>query len=204
VQLDVKSVAAAAFALSLLISATQAQDRQRWSLRAGVHPMQPKPDNHASIDVSDGAAVTFSATYMLDRHWGIEALAALPVTHDMAIHDAGKVARFEQLPPTLTVQYYFYDPNGRIRAYVGAGLNYTTFHDERTSGALAGAQLSLASSIGPSAQLGLEFDSGGAWFVALDARWFDIDSDARLDGVSVGAIELDPYAVGMFIGRRLR
>lgn len=199
-----KSLAVAAFGLCLTVASVQAQDAPQWSLRAGVHPVQPKPHNHEVIDVGDGAAVTFAATYMLDGHWGIEAFASLPVSHDIGLRDQGRAGQIEQLPSTLSIQYYFYDPNGRIRAYAGAGLNYTAFFNERTSGALAGSQLSLDSSIGPSAQLGLDFEVGRAWFVALDARWFDIDTEARLDGEHLGTIELDPYAVGLFIGRHLR
>lgn len=199
-----KSLAAVALGLGLAFSCVHAQDAPHWNLRAGVHPVQPKLHNSDLIDVGDGAAVTFAATYMLDSHWGIEAFAALPVSHDLTLRDQGHAGRIEQLPPTVSIQYYFYDPNGRIRAYVGAGLNYTVFFNERTSGALTGAELSLASSIGPSAQLGLDFDLARAWFVALDARWFDIDTEARLDGARLGTIEIDPYAVGLFIGRRLR
>jgi outer membrane protein len=188
--------------LGLAVTSVQAQDGPHWNLRAGLHPVQPQPHNHDLIEVSDGAAVTFAATYMLDSHWGIEAFAALPVSHDIALSGQMPVGTIDQIPPTVSVQYYFYDPNGRVRAYVGAGLNYTVFFNERTRGALAGADLSLDSSIGPSVQFGLDFDLSQAWLVALDARWFDIDSKARLDGASIGRIELDPYAVGLFIGRR--
>ena len=31
----------------------------------------------------------------------------------------------------------------------------------------------------------------------------DIDTEARLNGTPVGTLEIDPYAVGMTIGRRL-
>jgi outer membrane protein len=199
-----KSLVAAALGLGLTVSCVQAQDSPRWNLRAGMHPVQPKPHNHELLEVGDGAAVTFAATYMFGSHWGIEAFASLPVSHDIALAGQMPAGKFDQIPPTVSVQYYFYDPNGRVRAYVGAGLNYTVFFHERTRGALAGAELSLDSSIGPSAQLGLDFDLSQTWFVALDARWFDIDSQARLDGVRLGTIELDPYAVGLFIGRRMQ
>jgi outer membrane protein len=63
--------------------------------------------------------------------------------------------------------------------------------------------LNLADSWGPALQAGLDFDLGRRWFVNIDARWFDIDSAARLDGATLGTVEIDPYAVGMTIGRRL-
>ena len=198
-----KPVPAIALASSLAVCAAQAQESPHWILRAGVHPMQPKPRNHAQLQVGDGAAVTVAATYMATERWGMEVFAALPAKHDVTLRDTGKVAEIRQLPATMSLQYHFLDPNGRIRGYVGAGLNYTTFLDESTTGAFAGADLQLDSSLGPAAQAGLDFDLGRAWFISIDARWFDIDTPARWNGARLGTLEIDPYAVGIAIGRRL-
>jgi outer membrane protein len=196
---------AAALAVIAIVGAStaQAQEFPHWILRAGVHPMQPKQHNHEQLQVGDAAAITFAATYMLSRHWGIEALAALPIEHEIALQGSGTVASVRQVPPTLSLQYHFPDPNGRIRGYLGAGINHTTFFDEHTRGALQGSELDLADSWGPALQAGLDFDIGRQWFVSIDARWFDIDSAARLNGANFGTIEVDPYAAGMTIGRRL-
>lgn len=183
--------------------AAQGQESPGWILRVGAHPVQPKPRNHDQLQVGDGTAITFAATFMLDRHWGIEALAALPVEHDIALKGSGTVARVRQLPPTLSLQYHFMDSNALIRGYLGAGVNRTSFFDERTSGALQGSELQFEDSWGPALQAGLDFDLGRRWFINLDARWFDIDTDARLNGASLGTLEIDPYAVGLTIGRRL-
>lgn len=184
-------------------SAAQAQELPQWILRAGAHPVQPKLHNSEQLQVGDGTAITFDATYMMSRHWGVEALAALPVEHEIALRGSGTVARIRQVPPTLSLQYHFMDPNGRIRAYVGAGINRTFFFDENTRGALRGRHLTLADSWGPALQVGLDCAVGRRWFVNLDARWFDIDTAASLDGTSLGRIAIDPYAVGFSFGRRL-
>ena len=194
---------AIALALCVGIGTAHAQESPQWILRAGVHPIQPKPRNHAQLHVGDGAAVTFAATYMATERWGAEVFTALPVSHDVTSPETGKVAQFKQLPSTVSLQYHFFDPNGRIRGYVGAGLNYTTFTNEGTTGALAGTELKLDASFGPAAQAGLDFDLGRAWFVSIDARWFDIDTAAHLNDARLGTLEIDPYAVGMSIGRRL-
>lgn len=196
---------ALALALMTVIAAppAQAQEIPQWILRAGVHPVQPEPHKNEQLQMGDGAAITFAATYMLGRHWGIEALAALPIEHEITLQGSGTVASVRQVPPTLSVQYYFLDPNGRIRGYVGAGINSTTFFDESTRGALHGSELELADSWGPALQAGLDFEIGRRWFVSLDARWFDIDTTAHLNGSHAGTLELDPYAVGMTIGRWL-
>ena len=70
----------------------------------------------------------------------------LPLLHEIRLEGAGAAGETDLLPPTLSVQYHF-NPNGRARPYIGAGLNYTLFSDERTWGALQGAA-KLAGSIG--------------------------------------------------------
>jgi outer membrane protein len=194
---------AIALALCVGVCTAQAQESPQWILRAGIHPIQPKPRNHAQLHVGDGAAVTLAATYMATKRWGVEVFTALPVSHDVTSPETGKVAQFKQVPSTVSLQYHFFDPNGLIRGYVGAGLNYTTFTNESTTGALAGTELKLDASLGPAAQVGLDFDLGRAWFLSIDARWFDIDTAAHLNDARLGTLELDPYAVGMSIGRRL-
>jgi outer membrane protein len=128
-------------------------------------------------------------------------LAALPFEHDINLNGGGKVADTEHLPPTLSLQYHF-NPAGAVRPYVGAGVNYTLFFNETTTGALSGAKLELDPSFGPAAQAGLDVSIGSLWFVNIDARWMDIDTDAKLNGADLGTVELDPYAYGISIGRR--
>lgn len=199
-----KLASAIALLLGVGICTAQAQESPQWILRAGVHPLQPKPRNHAQLNVGNGAAITFAATYMASERWGMEVFAALPASHDVTLRDTGKVAELKQLPSTVSVQYHFFDPNSRIRAHVGVGLNYTTFMDESTTGALSGTDLQLDSSPGPAAQVGLDFDLGHDWFVSIDARWFDIDAPVHLNGTGIGTLEIDPYALGMSLGRRLQ
>lgn len=178
-----------------------AQDAGDWIVRAGFHTIQPKAHNHPLVDVGQSTGMTFSATYMATENWGVELLAALPFLHDIRLNGVGAVGETDLLPPTLSAQYHF-NPNGRVRPYVGAGVNYTVFSSERTWGALQGTKLELDSSFGPAAQLGIDIDVLPDWFLNLDVRWFDIDTDAKLDGVDVGTIQIDPYAFGLSLSRR--
>lgn len=181
--------------------AVQAQDAGDWIWRVGIHNVRPKSDNHDVVNVDTGASLTFNGTYIFAPHWGVELLAAMPFGHDINLNGGGKVAETKQLPPTLSLQYHF-NPEGTWRPYVGAGLNYTVFFDEKTVGALAGSKLELDPSWGLAAQLGLDVELGSDWFANVDARWFDIDSDATLNGTRLGTVEIDPYAFGLAIGHR--
>jgi outer membrane protein len=183
------------------VPTAQAQDAGDWIWRVGVHNIRPKSDNHDVVNVHTGASLTFNGTYMFAQHWGAELLAAMPFSHDIKLNGGGKVAETKHLPPTLSLQYHF-NPNGAWRPYAGAGLNYTLFFRETTTGALSGANLELDPSWGLAAQLGLDVDLDSDWFVNADVRWFDIDSDAKLNGTSLGTVEIDPYAFGVSIGRR--
>ena len=183
------------------IPAVQAQDAGDWIWRVGVHNVRPKSDNHDVVNVDTGASLTFNGTYLFAPNWGVELLAAMPFAHDINLNGGGKVAETKHLPPTLSLQYHF-NPNGAWRPYAGVGLNYTLFFDEKTVGALAGNELELDPSWGVAAQLGLDVNLGSDWFVNADVRWFDIDSDAKLNGADLGTVEIDPYAFGLAIGRR--
>lgn len=188
-------------AVAAAVPAAQAQDAGEWIWRAGVHTVQPKSDNHAIVNVDSAAMLTFNGTYMFASNWGVEVLAALPFEHDINLNGGGKVAETKHLPPTVSLQYHF-NPNGTIRPYVGAGLNYTVFFSEDTTGALAGTKLELDSSFGPAAQLGLDVALNSDWFINADVRWMDIDTKAKLGGVGIGTVEIDPYSFGVSLGRR--
>jgi len=92
----------------------------------------------------------------------------------------------------------------RILVYCGArgSTGNTVFSEECTYGAWQGTKLELDSSFGPAAQLGIDIDVIPGWFINLDARWFDIDTNAKLGGTDVGTIEIDPYAFGVTVGHR--
>lgn len=191
----------AALALALA-SAAGAANASEWIVRVGGHSVDPKSDNHSVVNVDSAQGVTFNVTYLFTPNWGVELLAALPFKHEIDLNsDGSRVAETKHLPPTLSMQYHFL-PDGRIRPYAGLGLNATLFFDEKTTGALAGTELSLDDSFGLAAQLGVDFALSDDWMLNVDARWFDIDTEAHLDGASLGTVEIDPYAFGVSIGRR--
>ena len=83
-----------------------------------------------------------------------------------------------------------------FQPYVGVGLNYTTFFEEETRGPLAGTELELDDSWGLAAHGGVDIDIGDRKWLRLDARWIDIDTDASVNGVDVGSVQIDPWVYG--------
>lgn len=189
-----------------LASAAHADQQvpRHWIARIGIHPIDPKPDNHAEFTVGNAAGLSLGATYLLNKHWAVELFSAFPNSHD--VRDAGgtRAARFSMIPSSVTLQYHITDGSGRFRAYAGAGLSYARISSERTLASLSEQSLKLEDSSGLTAAIGLDMDLGSKWFVNVDARWMDIDTSMRIDAMPRGALELDPYMFGLSVGRRLR
>ena len=161
-----------AFAFGLLIlgwtisaSAKQAGD---WLLRAGLSNVDPKSDNGDIVEADADTMFTFDISYMLTDNWAVELLAAAPFEHDISLIDGPQVASAKQLPPTLSVQYHF-NPTGRFQPYLGAGVNWTLFFEEDTTGPLSGADLKLDNSVGIAAQVGVDWTIGEHWLVNATA-----------------------------------
>jgi outer membrane protein len=184
-----------------LAGAAQAAEPSDWIFRVGAHDVAPKSDNHSVVNVDDAKTLTFNLTRMLDEHWAVELLAALPFRHDINLNGGGKVADVKHLPPTLSVQYHF-SREAKLRPYLGLGLNATIFFSEDTTGALAGQDLELDTSFGLATQAGLDIDLSDSWFLNADVRWLDIDTDAKLGGTSLGSVAIDPFTFGISVGRR--
>lgn len=109
----------------------------------------------------------------------MEVFAAAPFNHVITLNaDGSRVAKTKHIPPTLSLQYHFL-PQSSVRPYIGAGVNYTVFFDETTRGALEGTRLELRDSFGFAAE-------------------------ARLNGADLGTVQIDPYAYGLMLTRRLR
>jgi outer membrane protein len=189
-----------------LVTSAHADDKvpRHWIARIGVHPINPKPNNHAELTVDNAASLSIGATYLFTKHWAVELFSAFSNAHDVHDADDGRAARFSMIPASATLQYHVTDASGRFRAYAGAGLSYAHLGDERTKGSLAGQTLVLDDSSGLAAAIGLDMDLGSKWFVNVDARWMDIDSSVKIDGQPRGTLELDPYLFGLSLGRRLR
>jgi len=177
-----------------------AQDAGQWTFSVGAHQVNPKSDNGSlaggTLDVEVGSNVrpTFTGEYFVRDNLGIEVLASVPFQHDIDIKGLGKVGSTKHLPPTVSLQYHF--GNGSVKPFVGAGINYTYFFSESTSGALAGSKLKLDNSWGLAAHAGIDFKVGEKGAIRIDARWIDIDTDVKLDGANLGTVNVDPLVYG--------
>ena len=190
---------AAALAATALPAA--AQSAGDWTIGIGVHNVAPKSNNGAladgtlPLDIGSNARPSLTVEYFIRDNLGIEVLAAWPFQHDISVKGVGRVGSTKHLPPTFSLQYHFND-KGVVSPVVGLGLNYTTFFSEDTRGALEGTKLNLRDSWGLAAHVGLDFRIGDKGAIRVDARWIDIDTRVRVDGVNLGTANIDPLVYG--------
>ncbi|MEM6573163.1 MAG: OmpW family outer membrane protein [Pseudomonadota bacterium] len=182
-----------------LCGAATAHEAGTWIGRVGITNVDPKSNNNPIVDADAGAALNLNAVYFLNQNWAIDVLAAIPFNHDIVLKDGTRVGETDQLPPTVSLQYHFASSE-RFYPYVGLGVNFTTFFSEETAGPLEGSDLSLDNSFGLSAQIGADWKINERWFLNVDARWMDIDTEAKLDGASLGDVEIDPLVYGISFG----
>lgn len=193
---------AATAAVVVFSPAANAYEKGDWLLRVGAGHVDPKSNNGEVASVDTGTAVVINGTYFFTPNLGFEILAATPFSHDIKLAaDGTKVGETKHLPPTFSLQYHF-ATGSAFKPYVGAGVNYTLFFDEETTGPLAGTSLSLDNSYGLAVQLGTDFDISDTMFVNLDVRWIDIKTDAKLDGAALEEVEIDPMVYSLTLGWR--
>lgn len=189
-----------AAALLLAVPLAQAYEKGDWIVQAGVGVVDPKSDNGDVVSVDSGTSLIVSGEYLITDKLGFEVLGAWPFSHDITLNaDGSKVAETSHLPPTFSLKYHF-QTDATFNPYLGLGLNYTTFFDESTTGALTGADLSLDDSFGVAAQAGFDYAFSDKMMLNFQVRWMNIETDASLDGSFVETVEIDPIIYGVNIG----
>ncbi|MEA2119910.1 OmpW/AlkL family protein [Halovibrio sp. HP20-50] len=189
----VSSIAAAAMMTSSQAFAYGAGD---FFTRVGIAKVDPKSDNGevlgADVNVDAESNFAFTLGYRFHDKMGVELLAALPFKHDLQVEGVTDGST-KHLPPTLTLQYYpLGGTEARVQPYIGAGINYTRFSDEKTD---IGASLELDDSWGAAGQVGVDLLIDDNWALNAAAWYIDIDSDAKVGGADAGTVEIDPVVV---------
>ena len=195
---NLKALAAAILACSA--TPALAQSAGDWTLGVGLGYVAPDSDNGTlaglDADVGDNARPTFTFEYFIRDNLGVEVLAAVPFEHNISLDGLGKVGSTAHLPPTVSIQYHFANTSA-FTPFVGAGINYTTFFDTDTSGALAGSDLDLDDSWGAALHAGVDYKVTERGAMRVDVRWINIETDVKLDGAKIGTAKIDPWVFGV-------
>lgn len=191
-------------------------------LRAGVASVQPNehsdplalngtrlPGTGAGVDNNEQLGLTL--TYMFTPQWGVGVLAATPFEHNIKAKGVGVDAgSIKHLPPTVTLQYFPLGATSRWQPYVGVGVNYTLFFDEKVDGQLEGAgfgpgKLQVDNSWGWAGQAGLDYQIDDHWQVNAAVWYLDINTDATFkfaaNRITTG-VDVDPWVYMLGVGYR--
>lgn len=159
------------------------------------------PQNTGTLIVKDKVTLDIDFTYMVSNHFGVELLLDTSSEHDIYHPALDHVVTTKVLPPALIAQYHA-SPADKVRPYVGIGINYTLFFDEKTTGAVSGLDVELDSSTGLVFQAGVDFDINDDWFMNIDFKKMEINTIAHLsNGANIDS-NLDPVIIGVGIGMK--
>lgn len=168
------------------------------------------PLTTADIDIDNSIVPELDITYFFTSNWAAELILAV-TPHDISGTQtlAGDLGDAWLLPPTLLLQYHF-NPGGKIKPYLGAGVNYTVFFGEDDSGAtltnagLTVSDIDLDNSFGAAVQFGVDIHLRDNLYLNLDAKklWLDTDATVRTTaGATVRAdVDIDPWIFGVGLG----
>ncbi|MDY0972435.1 outer membrane protein OmpW [Siccibacter turicensis] len=182
-----KLTVALLLATGCLSGAVSAHEAGDFFMRAGTATVRPTEgsDNVLGLGgfkVSNDTQLGLTFTWMATDNVGIELLAATPFRHKVGLGATGDLATVRQLPPTLMAQWYFGDATSKLRPYIGAGINYTTFFDadfNKTGDDTGLTDLSVKDSWGAAGQVGLDYMVNPDWLINMSLWYMDIDTEVK-------------------------
>jgi outer membrane protein len=128
----------------------------------------------------------------------ISAELILTYPQKQTVYSSGTaIGSFKHLPPTLTAQYHF-GAASTFRPYLGAGVNYTNLSSVNV---LDGGADLKRTSFGLAAQVGADIALSGSWLLNVDVKNVQIHTDVSVGGVNQGSFKVDPWLLGVGIGR---
>lgn len=198
---SLRFAAIALAAAAVFPAVSQAADGQ-WMVRArAVHLSPANDDTIAITDVSVNKKwiPEVDISYFITPNIAAELILTYPQKHDVSsTTHSGKIGTLKHLPPTLTVQYHF-APQGQVRPYVGAGLNYTRFSNVDLPDGFSIDK----NSFGLAFQAGLDVPLNNGLYLNVDVKKAYIRTDLTNDSLgNLGTIKVDPLLVGVGVGYR--
>lgn len=209
-----KKQAVALVILGCISGGVSAHEAGEFFIRAGSATVRPTEGSDkvlgmSSFQVDNNTQMGLTLTWMATDNVGIELLAATPFRHKVGLAETGTLATVKQLPPTLMAQWYFGDAKSKVRPYIGAGVNYTTFFSEKfnDTGHEAGlSNLSVKDSWGMAGQVGMDYLINRDWLVNMSVWYMDIDTEVKFNHSTLGrqnvSTRIDPWVFMFSAGYR--
>ncbi|WP_183257924.1 OmpW family protein [Bradyrhizobium sp. CIR48] len=159
----------------------------------------------SGLSISYQAIPELDITYFFTKNVAAELILGVTSHH---ISGSGALTGLDigkawLLPPTLTLQYHFTD-FGRLKPYIGAGVNYTAFFNQSAANTslagLAVTDLRISNKFGAAVQFGFDYMLDRHWGLNFDVKklWLRPEYSATVNNaVAVtGRANIDPWLVG--------
>ncbi|MHC4168170.1 MAG: OmpW/AlkL family protein [Planctomycetota bacterium] len=181
-----------------------------WMVRARLLGIEPDDDSSSITVIGGKAEVDDSITGDVDFSYFFCSNVAAELTLAVSEHDVkatntlvGNIdlGDVKLLPPTLTLQYHFI-PDGKIRPYIGAGVNYTVFFDDDPGDARS---IDYDNAFGFALQAGVDIGINENWAINLDVKkiWLETDVSVKALATTVKTdVDIDPWLFGIGLAYR--
>jgi len=199
-----------------------AQEANTWSVSIGANQITPKVESgpisapalpNSLGDVSKDTQPVVLFNYYATDHFSLEAAIGTPYKNKLygagSIAGTGQLGTVESLPPTLFVQYRFFQPNAVIRPFVGIGLTYASFRKETGSGKMTaltnpGAGVPTTFSIDNkwtySGQIGATWNINEKWIASAAFAKARLRTDLHFSTGQYQHVKLDPNSIMLTVG----
>lgn len=201
-----------------------AQTAGSWVAKLGVNRMTPHVDSDdltapsppgAKVDMKADTSLIFTATYFYTDNLSVEAYAGLSYKHDIvgkgSLEPFGKLASVRQVSPTVFGQWRFGTATTRVRPYLGLGLTYAYFFDEKGSdtltaltapGSTSDTRVSTDAAWGVSPQLGATVQVDDRWSIDAAVIKTYVKTKTHLSTGQSIEHRLDPVSVNVSVAYR--
>jgi outer membrane protein len=205
-----------ALAAAALVAGRAYGDDDQWEVRLRAVYLSPANDSDAvpslavpsdAIHINSKWLPDLDFEYFFTPNWSTELILTYPQSQTVTVEQsalggATVIGTFKHLPPILTAKYNF-TSLGDFRPYVGIGINLTLISDVNLSVPTVNIPLSLDStSVGPAAQVGVDYRLADSWFANVDVKWAELASDVKEYGTRISTVHINPVLFGVGIGYR--
>ena len=200
-----KKIPALAAVLAVALAAPLAQaDESPLMVRVrALHLDSANKDSTGlGLSVNNKTFPEIDFSYFITPNIATELILTYPQKHRL-YSNGSEIGTLKHLPPTLTLQYHFI-PNGTVRPYIGAGVNYTNFSSVSFAPAV---QTALNPSIkrnswGAAWQIGADVEITKGTYLNFDLKKVDLGTTVYSNGTSVGKFKVNPTLASVGLGWR--
>ena len=148
------------------------------------------------VDISNSVVPELDISYFFTKNIAVELILGV-TPHNVkgaGVLAGARIGSAWLLPPTLTLQYHFTD-FGAFKPYVGVGVNYTVFFNEKAKGGFA--SFDLKDSFGLALQGGFDYMIDQHWGINVDVKKIFLEPKVKVNnGLISGKVKIDPWLIG--------